>query len=263
MITLSDRKKIKKYFEKYPKWTTKVLLISIPLIMLYGIGLIGVCIALLFIYKWKQKISDQQFDFYKSESIKHLQQIAIEKMRLDCEKLNGSEYMLRPINKNELVIDRKFNRGKDKVLRYSPIKVNLFFFTEHKLCVYQCIYDLLSGNPLNVNIHQFYYRHIVGTEMKSYALNVPYETSKSFLKRVLKKMPFFQKKKTDETLQINITEQLSLKTKGNSTLTIKIPDNRVLSYGSNKSIDSSRSDLAIAAINEMIDSINTREVNQN
>ena len=51
-------------------------------------------------------------------------------------------------------------RGKDKLIRYSPIEITIIHFTEHQLVTYQCAFDLTIGEPLNARIKRFFYRTV-------------------------------------------------------------------------------------------------------
>lgn len=252
MISISERKKIRQYFEKFPRWTLWTLLISLPLILFYGIGLIGMAIATIFIYKWTQRINDKQFDHYKNESLKDLREIALAKLRLDESQLvRDNECIISPIYWNIGGAELGFKRGKDKFLRYTPIKANLIFFTQNKLCIYQCALDLVTGNPVNVGCSKFYYTDIVSikTESDTRSIQQGELNNKAF-----NYMPNLKNNMVNGVLQINRSEQFVLTTSGGTSVKIQLPDYSILNYGLEGRLNDSRSDQAIASVEAMVDS---------
>ena len=158
MVTIADRKKLRAYFKKFPKWVIWSILIGVPFLFIYGIGIIGFLVGGIGIYLWYNKIPDSKYDKIFGESINELKGDAMKKLRLEESDLVRSyECITSIVYKNIAGAELGIKRGKDKFLRYTPVGVGMIFFTEHKLCVYQCVLDLITGNPLNVGAKKYFY----------------------------------------------------------------------------------------------------------
>ncbi|CAM1342393.1 hypothetical protein [Tenacibaculum amylolyticum] len=252
MITLEERRKIKEYFKRFPTWTIWTILISIPFIGVYGIGIIGFIISGITIYKWQQKIDDKQFDYYRNKSLRELRKVALEKLRLDeSELVRDNESIISPKYWNIGGAKLGMKKGKDDVLRYSPIGTNLIFFTENKLCIYQCALDLFTGNPLNICSSKYYYQDIVAIETQSHAFSIK---EGELNEKALKYMPNLRNNVINGVIQINQSEQFVLTTKGGTAVKIQLPDYSILNYGLKGKLSHSRSDKAIASVEAMLDS---------
>lgn len=252
MISLVERKKIKHYFKKFPTWTLWTLLISFPFILVYGIGIVSIVIASFFIYQWAQRISDKQFDYYKNQSLEELRKIALAKLRLDETQLvRNHECIISPIYKDIEFAESGFKKGKDRFPRYTPIRTNLIFFTEHKLCIYQCILDLITGNPLNARSSKFYYEEIVAIDIISNTHSVKEdELDKNFFKN----SSYKKENIVNGYLQFKQSEKVILTTSGGNSLEIELPDYSILNYGIAEEVNNSWADQAIASIEAMVDS---------
>ena len=144
-----------------------------------------------------------------------------------------------------------FKKGKDNYLRYSPIATSLIFFTENKLCIYQCDLDLFTGNPLNVGSSKYYYQEIVAIETASKSRTIK---ESELNKKALKYMPSLKNKMINGMVQINQSEHFVLTTRGGTSIKIQLPDYNILNYGLKGDLNHSRSDKAIASVELMLDS---------
>src|SRR2546425_9227095 len=83
------RSQIKKYFKKFPKWAVWMIVIGLPLIPAYGLGLIPIPIGIWGLVTYYQKPTDEQMDAWIQEDLKDLQARALAKTGLDQSELFG------------------------------------------------------------------------------------------------------------------------------------------------------------------------------
>ncbi|MFY0602169.1 MAG: hypothetical protein JXR03_21010 [Cyclobacteriaceae bacterium] len=259
-MTADDRKKISKYFKKFPKWVLWALLPCLVLLFVEPIsGIIGIGLGIFFIRKWYVRISDRQFDTYLEESLQTLEEQAKDKLRLDdADLVKDTESVLSPVFWRISGAEFGLKKGNDRAIRYTPVCVALIFFTEHKLCIYQCSLDLTTGNPLNVGSKKYFYEDVVSIETESNTITIDRNDIK---KEVFRHLPKLNDSIVNNKLQINQSEQFVLTTRGGNSIKIQLPDYTILNYGVDGELVSSRSDQAIASVEAMLDSKKSKSKN--
>jgi hypothetical protein len=78
-----DRAAIKNYFKPFPVWAVLCIIIGVPLIALYGIGLSPIAVGVLALV-FNKKPTDQQMDEWLAEEIKFLNEKALSKLGIDA-----------------------------------------------------------------------------------------------------------------------------------------------------------------------------------
>ena len=247
-----QRKQIKKYFAPFPRWTIIVILAGVALTpFLWFIGLPAIVLGAVAIRQWKKRASDKEFDKLLNESIMDLRTRAMDKLRLEeGDLVREHEIIMSPTYWDLPKVIVGFKRGKDDIVRYTPIRVAMLFFVQHKLCIYQCTYDLTTGNPLNVSTKKYFYDDIVSSETQSTTLTI----DEGYIKKeTFKRLPDLKNHIENGRLQINQSEQFVLVTKGGNSVKIQLPDMTLLSYGLKGKLAVSRADQAIASVEAMLD----------
>ncbi|MFA0960243.1 hypothetical protein AB9P05_00395 [Roseivirga sp. BDSF3-8] len=247
--------KIKGYFAKPPKkWILIYLAVCVLLVFIDpSIGFI--CFLLLLIglaLLYSYKISDEKFDEILREDLRRLHQIALQKLRVsESELVSTPELILSPTYWNIGKADFGIKKGRDKKIRYTPVHVALLYFTEHKLCIYQCALDLTTKNPLNTSTKKYFYDEIVAVETASESITIDEDNIKS---KVFRYMPTLKKHISNKKIQLNSSEYFLLLTRGGNSVKIQLPDINLIDYGVTGTLPRSKADKAIAAVEAMIDS---------
>jgi hypothetical protein len=176
-----DRESIKKYFtSRFPKWA--IWLIVIGVLMLLGPAaskVIGLLLAVgggFAIFNATQVASDQQIDEWKQEDLNKLSQRSLDKMGIDAAELVSEAVMITgPRLTNLGPATFGYRKGKDNILRFTPVDSTIINFTANQLLVYRCALDLISGNPVNESTDEYFYRDVVSvqTASDSVSVNIP------------------------------------------------------------------------------------------
>lgn len=252
-----DRKKVKKYFETTSKYAYYMALggflgliilptsfsLTLPLLIISGIG--GYLI-----YDSKfNKPSDAQMDAWLQEDLDRLNPDSLKKAGIDRSELVRPPVMLYG-PRIESVGGAEFNyqRGSDKVLRYSLVETTTIHFTEHQLITYQCAIDLITGNSLNVRVKRYFYKDVVSaeTETKDYTYD-----EKNISKKFYDLNPEARRYIVNGKLQLNGSETFRLTTTAGTAVEIALNIPQFLDFR-NSDIADRLADQAISAINKML-----------
>jgi len=246
------RVKYKKYFAKFPQTATWLIVIGILIIPLYGIGLIPVIIGIIMISNWNNRPSDEEFDAMRANDISEVEKLALQKLNLtEYDMVREPVIIYSPRWWNIAGAEVGVKKGKDNIFRYMPIEVTIIGFTEHKLVIYQCVLDLTTGKPLNVNIKKFFYKDIVATETRSETQTIRVSDIST---RFKEQFPDYKKHLENDKLQLNAVEQFVLTSKGNVSVKINLPDPSIIeSIGKVGELPLGIADQAINAVETMLD----------
>lgn len=173
-----DRKIIKKYFKKFPKWTLLFILIGI-LSLLVGVGgesggviafgLLFAAVGIVFLVLYiKGKPTDGQFDAILQNDLKAVQKCALKKLGIDESELIRQD----PDIVTGYVFGRPdcffgMKKGKDSVVRHTPLTLLVLNYTQNQILTYSCVLDLDGGKFLSAQTEEFFYKDIVSVKTKS------------------------------------------------------------------------------------------------
>jgi hypothetical protein len=174
----SKRESIQKYFmSKFPKWA--VWLIIIGALMLLGpavvkiIGVILVVGSIFAIYNSMQLASDAEIDEWLQEDLGKLTKRSLEKMGIDESELVSEGVLITGPRVSNLGPSRFGSRkGRDNVLRFTPVNSYLINFTQNQLLVYNCALDRITGNPVNETVDEYFYRDVVSVQTSTETVNI-------------------------------------------------------------------------------------------
>lgn len=220
-----ERRNLKRYFEKLSIWS---------------------------LHYWFNKISDQTYDDYLNKELQRLESLALSRINFDeADLVHDTEMIVSPTITGLAGADFRIRRGKDRVLRFSPLRVTMLFFTEHKLVTYQCTFDLFTGNPLNVGIKKFFYQDIVAMEIQSENRSIK---ESDIPKRTFIELPKLKKQVTNGKLQTKESETFILTTSGGIGLKVQMPDRAILGDDVDGEIPRTRAEDAVVSVEKMLDS---------
>lgn len=213
------RSQIKKYFKTFPKWAIWMIVIGVFLLGAYGLGLILIAIGVWGIFSWSQKPSDQQMDNWIAEDLKGIEDKALNKTGVDRSELVGETVVVYgPRFWNIGGADTGISKGKDEIIRFTPIGVTVINFTQNQLVTYQCAFDLTTGNTLSESTDEYFYRDVVSVATQTQSKSYTWESGKLNANNPLAALVVAGK------LQLNTAETFVLTTSGGTSVEVVIRD---------------------------------------
>lgn len=210
---------IKQYFKSFPAGSIWMILIGVFFVPVYGIGLIPIALGAWGIFSWSQRPSDQQMDSWIAQSLQGIEEKALNKTGVDRSELVGETVVVYgPRFWNVSGVEFGITKGKDGIIRFTPIGVTVINFTQDQLVTYQCALDLTTGNTLSESTDEYFYRDVVSvstqTQSKSYTWDRVKIDPKSPLATLI----------INGRLQFDTAETFVLTTSGGTSVEVVIRD---------------------------------------
>lgn len=233
-----DRIKVKKYFKKLPKWL--VILLIIGILFLFGeakmLGFIMFLIGGLGIfYFYKEKITDQEFDEILNEDLEMISRTALIKTDINSTELVNEEvFITGPKLWDTAGAEIHYKKGKDKLLRFTPIAVTVINFTKNQLLLYNCTFDMITRKCLNESTEEYFYKDVVSVSSST--------ESKTII----------SSDKKIGTLQLNAAESFKLTTSGGTSVSVVLSDPTLIQIMGGGEIPKTRAEKAIQIVRKML-----------
>lgn len=269
----SKRTMILKYFQPFPYWAivavpfgVAFLFLSIlsfgeadEMTILVGVfGLIAAIVGAVFIYSHlKGQPSDYQVDKWLEEDLEYLSERAVNKCGAD-----DSELVAEPVTITGPYIwytgDAKvlFKKGKDNILRFTPIRVAIVNFTQKQLLIYNCVYDFIDGKLLNESTDEYFFKDVVSvsTKLESMSITIPESVYKLLDLHSWELGNFLRGRATSgtNTIQLNNVETFTLTTTGGTSISIVLRDPDLTKIMGGGEIPTTRAEKAVQVIRKMI-----------
>ena len=243
------RSQIKKYFKKFPKWAVWMIVIGLPLIAAYGLGLIPIAIGIWGLVTYYQKPTDEQMDAWIQEDLKDLQARALAKTGIDQSELIGEPVMVYgPRFWNIGGAEVGIRKGKDGVVRFMPLGVTVINFTPNQLVAYQCALDLTTGNPLSESTDEYFYRDVVSvsTQSKTMTWDSGVLGAKALTEGPLAALV------TAGKLQFNAAETFTLTTSGGTSIEVVLRDPKLIESVGGGTIPTDMAEKAVQTVRKML-----------
>src|SRR5262249_31985567 len=153
------RAAIKAYFAPFPRWTvwtTGGVVVSMAWLgpfFAYGLGWVALAAVGWVLKDWFNRPGDEEMDLWTQEDLERVIPHALDRSHLD-----PSQKIREPVTITSLRLKNfgkaffGVRRGKDLILRFTPVNVTIINFTEHQLVIYRCALDLTTGVPLNEGV---------------------------------------------------------------------------------------------------------------
>ena len=236
----ADRASIEKYFmSKFPKWA--IFLIVIGVLMLFGpvvaklIGLALVAGGGFAIYNATKVASDADIDQWTQEDLSKLNKRSLDKMGIDAtEVVSEGVIITGPRLSNLGPAKFGYRKGKDNILRFTPVNSTIINFTQSQLLVYRCALDLISGNPVNEATDEYFYRDVVSVQTSAETVSVSLPGTE------------FQ------GLQCNAAETFKLTTSGGTSVSMALRDPSLIQKMGGGEIPTTTAERAIQTIRKML-----------
>ena len=204
-----ERKKIEQYFAAFPKWAVWSIVAGVPLLAVYGLGLLPLAAGGVGLYLWmNDRVSDSQIDQWMTADRSSLYERALQKCGIDESLLIGDPpftMIYGPAVEDEILTNKK---GKDGQQRFVCEKVVVLMYAEHQLLAYHCVINFVSGDISREGSDEFFYQHIVSTAVREVPVN-------------------FRVRGRDDNTCLDI-KTFQLQTAGGNQISVTIPDRRLL-----------------------------------
>jgi len=125
----------------------------------------------------------------------------------------------------------KFRKGKDETIRFSPVNTTVINFTQNQLLIFNCVLDISTGNSLNENTDEYFYRDVVSVSTKTESKTV---------------------KIGQEDVQMNSAETFSLTTSGGTSISILLRDPKLAERMGGGNIPITHAEKAIQVVRKML-----------
>jgi len=152
--------------------------------------------------------TDQQIDEWLEEDLKRTVKKAHDKMGIDESKIVGEPVQITgPRFWN--IGDAKFlyRRGKDNIIRFTPLDVSTILFGQDQLLAYNCSFVFAEGKYLNEGTDEYFYKDVVSVSTKSESRSVTFK---------------------GKPVQLNAAETFVLTTSGGTSISILLRDPKLV-----------------------------------
>jgi hypothetical protein len=241
-----DRKMIANYFKPFPAWT--VLCIFLGVIVgiagiLVHVGLIAVAAILVVIgivgLTALRKPSDQQMDQWWQQELESLKKKALSKVGFDsADCIADPVSVWGPRVENTGGVPLQLKKGSDGIVRFNPVDVSIINFGEHQLVGYQTSYDRFTGNPLQEETNEYFYKDVVSVTTKTDT------TSRDVIVG-----------KEKRRVQLKNSETFRLTTSGGTEITVFLRDEALLEevkQAKGGTLPTTQAEQAVASVRRML-----------
>jgi len=245
----ATRSGVSKYFLEYPKGAVWLIILGVPLLFAFGLGIILIIIGLKWLSGWKKQPTDRQIDALIEDDLSKLRTQALDKTGLDLSELEADTVVLYgPRFWNTGGADIGIKKGKDDIIRFTPLGVTIINFTQNQLVAYQCALDLATGNALSESTDEYFYRDVVSVSTQSES--VTWDKDILNVKEV-KNGPLGAFLKGDK-LQFNAAETFVLTTSGGTSLKVVLRDLKLMESLGGGEIPTDIADKAVQSVRRML-----------
>ncbi|NMH87981.1 hypothetical protein [Flavivirga algicola] len=172
----------------------------------------------------KSKIKDEEYDNLIKESLQGLYDISLKMVDLDPGDCISRSVMIQgPPNFKRLNgLEFKIKKGKDNLLRFLPLGITIYNFTDHSLTAYQCMFDPTTSNALNEATYEYFYNDIVSFETVTESGSL---IDNDWKDKIIKKIPVLKSViDTGKIIQYDDTQKFVLTTKGGTRLSVTLTE---------------------------------------
>lgn len=235
---MDKREQIKKYFKPFPKWAVWMIIIGLPFLYFYGLGLVLIGLGIwALVEDWTKKPDDAQMDAWLEEDLREAHRKALSKTGTDASELVAEPVTVTgPRFWDTAGAEWAFKKGKDEKLRFTPVSVTVLNFTPNQLISYSAALDLTTGNALSESTDEYFYRDVVSVSTKTRSITV-HGTGKGEFSGVQ---------------QLNEAETFELTTSGGTSIQVFLRDPSLIKKMGGGSISTSSAEKAIQPVRKML-----------
>jgi hypothetical protein len=236
MTKQEKQRAVRLYFMPFPRWSIGLIVFGV---LCAGSGEAGgIVLGLLFIgvagtvlVLRQGMMSDAEYDRLRGEALRDVSLQAAGKWRVDVDDLMCEPVRVFGPAFGVKTSTRAIKKGRDRLIRFNPIRFAVIGFGEHQLLAYAGVLDMVTGNVLNEEVEECFYKHVV-----SYALKTD---SIEFTHR-------------GQPHQLDDTETFVLTTSGGTSVRVPIRSRRLAALLGGKDTPAKEASDAIAAVCTML-----------
>lgn len=194
---------------------------------------------------------DSQVDDWLDEDIENLKTKAIEKVNLQSSDLENEVLSIVGFRLGDLGGAKLAHKvGRDGELRVTPVVISIIMTTQHKLAIYQCLFDRLQHKVLNQMTYNCFYEKIASYGTQTISIKVD---PKQLNRRQLERLGNYKEKlDKDGKLDINNVELFELRLAGD-TFRIDLPDPALVPGLDEQHVVKGEAERTIALLSRIID----------
>jgi hypothetical protein len=239
------REKIRTYFDALPLGCAYVIAVIAALmvgrglpqggqtavgVLLFG-GLLAIGTALIF-KQHREKATEAELDAWLDQDIRNLMALSLSKVGL-----HQSEIIREPVAVTGPAVwkvagaKKASKKGKDGILRFTPVVVTVINFTKEQLVGYSCVLDIQTGKTHSESTDEFFYRDIVAVSTKKEAKKMNVDGAE---------------------IQMNAAETFAITTSGGNTLSVFLTDPTLVAKLGGGEIPTQRAEIALEAVRTVV-----------
>jgi hypothetical protein len=179
-----------------------------------GIVLLGLGVFIIVDY-YKKMPTEEQMDQWINEDLTATKLKSLKKTGIDSSELVHDQIVIvGPRLEDQAGADWHIKKGKDNVLRYTPINVTILNMTANQLIAYNCCLDITTGNQLNESTDEYFYKDVVSVSTKTSSFTMKFSK------------PTTVGGVTLDQMQFNSGEKFILSTSGGTSIEVFLKDDQ-------------------------------------
>ena len=256
---------MKAYFSppRFAKWTVWFTLATTALavwqggVAAYLLGTLALAAPAWAIRRWSNRPRDAQFDRWKDEARDKVLLRSLGKIGLDRGDHVSDKQVYIETPESGAVVGAFRGRlsGRDGFIRFTPIHFTVFIFTQQKLAIYQCAFDLTTGRELDERVDEYFYKDIVSFSVESRTVIVHRKELHRRLRRHRHRRQIFKRlgeRMVDGQVQVKTGETMVLTTSGANRLEVALQDPQFADDLEGLSLPSGPAEESVAVIRKML-----------
>lgn len=185
--------------------------------------------------KWvKKQVSDSEMDKYITDELVGLKKLSLQKSSLDVSELVGEQLLVTGFQFfNSASAEVLYKKGLDNILRYTPVNVTVLNLTANQIVCFQCVFDLTTGNPLNISTDEYFYKDVVSIATKT-------------------ESGTYESKLFGGKVQLDSSEKFVLTTSGGTTLHVFLTDPKLIEKMGGGEMPTTEAEKTILVVRKML-----------
>lgn len=236
MTEQEKQRAVRLYFTPFPKWSLGLIVFGVLVAgsgeaggIVLGLLLIGVGGAVLFLRTGM--ISDAEYDRLRDEALREASLQATEKWRVDEADLISEPVRVFGPAFGVRTSTRAIKKGGDRIIRFNPVRFAVIGFGEQQMLAYSGVLDMVTGNVLNEEVEECFYRHVVSYATKTESIEFAHR---------------------GETIQLDDTQTFVVMTAGGTSVRVPLASRRLAALLGGREVPAQEASDAVAAACKML-----------
>lgn len=185
--------------------------------------------------KWvSELVSDSEIDKYINDDLASLKKLSLQKSSLDMSELVGDQLLVTGFQfYNSADAKVLYKKGVDSIFRFTPINVTVLNLTANQIVCFQCVFDLTTGNPLNISTDEYFYKDVVSIATKT-------------------ESGTYESELFEGEVQLDSSEKFVLTTSGGTTLHVFLSDPKLIEKMGGGKMPTTEAEKTILVVRKML-----------